>query len=78
VQNGVREDAVLSLYDATAGETIREDYVQATHTVRMKGIPEGIYQLAYMAVIDWMMAKLVSVVIPTTLSVSGTLPSPKR
>jgi hypothetical protein len=28
-------------------------YVRAKHSVRMKGIPEGTYQLAYMAGLDW-------------------------
>jgi len=53
VQNGTGEDAVLSLYNPAADETIREVYVQAKHSVLMKGIPEGTYQLAYMAGLDW-------------------------
>ena len=53
VQNGTSEDAVLSLYDSAADETIREVYLQARHSVRMKGIPEGTYQLAYTAGLDW-------------------------
>jgi len=53
VQNGTNEDAVLSLYDSDADETIREVYVQARHSVRMKGIPEGTYQLVYTAGLDW-------------------------
>jgi hypothetical protein len=53
VQNGTSEGAVLSLYDPAAEQTIREVYVQAKHSVRTKGIPEGTYQLAYMAGVDW-------------------------
>jgi hypothetical protein len=53
VQNGTSEDAVLSLYDSAADETVREVYVQAGHSVRMKGIPKGTYELAYTAGMDW-------------------------
>jgi len=53
VQNGTSEDAVLSLYDSAADETIREVYVQARHSIRMKGIPEGTYQLVYTEGLDW-------------------------
>jgi hypothetical protein len=53
VQNGTSEDAVLSLDDLAANEIIREVYVQAKHTVRLKGIPEGTYQLDYEAGLDW-------------------------
>jgi hypothetical protein len=53
VQNGTSEDAVLSLYDSAADETVRGVYVQARHSVRMKGIPQGTYQLAYTAGLDW-------------------------
>jgi phage FluMu protein Com len=53
VQNGTSEDAVLSLYDSAADETVRDVYVQARHSVRMKGIPAGTYQLAYTAGLDW-------------------------
>jgi phage FluMu protein Com len=53
VQNGTSEDAVLSLYDSAADETVRDVYVQARHSVRMKGIPKGTYQLAYTAGLDW-------------------------
>ena len=53
VQNGTGEDAVLSLYDPAADETIRDVYVQARRSVRMKEIPEGTYQLAYTAGLDW-------------------------
>ncbi len=53
VQNGTSEDAVLSLYGSAADETIRDVYVQARHSVRMTGIPEGTYQLAYTAGLDW-------------------------
>jgi hypothetical protein len=53
VQNGTNEDAVLSLYDPAADETIREVYAQARHTIRIKGIHEGTYQLLYTAGLDW-------------------------
>lgn len=53
VQNGTSEDAVLSLYDSAADETVRDVYVQARHSVRMKGIPAGTYQLAYTAGLKW-------------------------
>jgi hypothetical protein len=53
VQNGTSEDAVLSLYDSAADETVRDVYVQARHSVRMKEIPRGTYQLAYTAGLDW-------------------------
>jgi hypothetical protein len=53
VQNGTSEDAVLSLYDSASDETVRNIYVQARHSVRMKGIPGGTYQLAYTAGRDW-------------------------
>src|SRR5208282_559885 len=53
VQNGTNEDAVLSLYDSAADQTIREVYIHAKHSVRMKGIPEGTYQLVYAAGLDW-------------------------
>jgi phage FluMu protein Com len=53
VQNGTSEDAVLSLYDSASDETVRDIYVQARHSVRMKGIPGGTYQLAYTAGRDW-------------------------
>jgi hypothetical protein len=53
VQNGTREDAVLSLYDPAADESIREVYVQAKHSVRMNGIPKGTYELAYTRGLDW-------------------------
>jgi len=53
VENGTSDDAVLSLYDSAADETIREVYIQAKHSVWMKGIPEGTYQLAYTAGLDW-------------------------
>jgi hypothetical protein len=53
VQNGTREDAVLALYDFAADEMVREVYVQAMHTVRMKGIPKGTYELAYTTGLDW-------------------------
>lgn len=47
VQNGTREDAILSLYDPAADEKVREVYVQAGHSFRIKRIPEGTYQLSY-------------------------------
>jgi hypothetical protein len=53
VQNGTSEDAVLSLYNSAADATVREVYVQAKHSVRMKGIPEGTYHLRYAAGLDW-------------------------
>jgi hypothetical protein len=53
VQNGTSEDAVLSLYDSSTDETARDVYVQARHSVRMNGIPEGNYRLAYTAGLDW-------------------------
>jgi hypothetical protein len=53
VQNGTTEDAVLSLYDSAAAVTVREIYVEARHSVRMKGIPKGTYELAYTAGMDW-------------------------
>jgi hypothetical protein len=53
LQNGTSEDAVLSLHDLAANQIIREVYVQAKHTVRLKGIPEGTYQLDYEAGLDW-------------------------
>lgn len=53
VQNGTNEDAVLSLYNTAADETIREVYLQAGHSVRMKGIPKGTYELAYTHGLDW-------------------------
>lgn len=52
-QNGSTEDAVLTLYDSAADETIREVYVAAKHSVRMEGIPEGTYELAYTHGLDW-------------------------
>jgi len=62
VQNGTGEDAVLSLYDPAADETIRDVYVQARRSVRMKEIPEGTYQLAYTAALIGMVAKPFSAV----------------
>lgn len=53
VQNGTKEDAVMSLYDTATNETIREVYVQARHSIRIKGILEGRYQLVYTAGLDW-------------------------
>lgn len=53
VQNGTSEDAVLSLYDSADNERVREVYVKARHTVRMKGIPKGTYELAYTHGLDW-------------------------
>jgi hypothetical protein len=53
VQNGTSEDAVLSLYDSANDEKAREVYVEARHSVRMKGIPKGAYQLAYSHGLDW-------------------------
>lgn len=53
VQNGTSEDAVLSLYDPAADETVREAYVQAKHSFRMKGVPMGTYELAYTTGLDW-------------------------
>ncbi len=53
VQNGTNEDAVLSLYDSATDETIREVYVQARHSIRIKRIPVGTYQLVYTAGLDW-------------------------
>ncbi len=46
VQNGTTEDALLFLYDSATAETVREVYVEARHSVRMKGIPKGTYELA--------------------------------
>lgn len=54
VQNGTNDDAVLFLIDsAHEKETIREVYVQAGHSIRMKGIPMGTYELSYTHGIDW-------------------------
>jgi hypothetical protein len=53
VQNGTSEDAVLSLYDSAADERVREVYVRAGHTIRMKGIPKGTYELVYTHGLDW-------------------------
>jgi hypothetical protein len=53
VQNGTNQDAVMSLYDSVTDETIREVYAQARHSIRMKGIPEGRYQLVYTAGLEW-------------------------
>ena len=53
VQNGTSDDAVLSLYDSAASEKTREVYVQANHSVKMKEIPQGIYELAYTQGLDW-------------------------
>jgi hypothetical protein len=52
VQNGTGEDAVLSLYDS-ADQRVREVYVEAKHSVRMKGISRGTYELAYTHGFDW-------------------------
>jgi hypothetical protein len=52
VLNGTSEDAVLSLYDS-AGEAVREVYIVARHSVRMKGISRGTYELAYTNGLDW-------------------------
>ncbi len=55
VQNGTNEDAVLSLYDSATDEKVRvrEIYVEARHSVRMKNIPMGTYELAYTRGLDW-------------------------
>jgi hypothetical protein len=53
VQNGTNEDAVLFLVDSAADETIREVYVQAKQSFRVKGIPKGTYELAYTHGLDW-------------------------
>ena len=53
VQNGTSEDAVLSLYDSAVDETVREVYVQAKHSFRMKGVSMGTYELAYTTGLDW-------------------------
>jgi hypothetical protein len=53
VQNGTNEDAVLSLYDSAADQTVREFYVQARHSFRMKGIPRGTYELVYTQGFGW-------------------------
>jgi hypothetical protein len=53
VQNGTNEDAVISLYDSAADETVCDVYRQARHSVRMKGILKGTYELAYTAGLDW-------------------------
>jgi hypothetical protein len=53
VQNGTIEGAVLSLYNPATDETVREIYVQAEHSIRMKSIPKGIYELTYTQGSDW-------------------------
>ena len=54
VQNGTVEDAVSSLYNPATDEMVREIYVQARHSFRMKGIPTGIYERAYTQGFDWL------------------------
>jgi hypothetical protein len=53
VENGTSEDAVLSLHDPAASETVREVYVQARRSVRFEGIPKGSYELSYAHGLDW-------------------------
>jgi hypothetical protein len=53
VQNDTSEDAVLSLYGSNSDVKVRGVYVKAQHSVRMKGIPTGTYELAYTAGMDW-------------------------
>lgn len=53
VQNGTDEDAELSLYDSGTEQRVRAVYVEARHSVRMHGIPTGIYELAYTHGLDW-------------------------
>jgi phage FluMu protein Com len=53
VQNGTAEDAAVSLYDSATDEMVREVYIQARHSVRVKGIPKGTYELAYTKGLDW-------------------------
>jgi hypothetical protein len=43
VQNGANEDTVVSLFDSATDEAVREVYVEALHSIRMKGIPRGTY-----------------------------------
>ena len=53
VQNGTSDDAVLSLSNVADDAAVREVYVQAGQSVRLKGIPRGTYELAYSHGLDW-------------------------
>jgi phage FluMu protein Com len=53
VQNGTGDDAVIFLTDSASEETIREVYVEAGHSIQVKGIPKGTYELSYTHGIDW-------------------------
>jgi hypothetical protein len=53
VENGTAEDAALRLYDASSGQTIRCLFVKANESLRIAGIPEGVYGVKYSSGLDW-------------------------
>jgi hypothetical protein len=53
IENGTTEDAALRLYDVSSEQIIRCLFVKAHDSLRVTGIPEGIYGLKYTTGLDW-------------------------